>query len=1003
VRIAVFGAVTVSGNGRSVTGHALGGRRARVALVALALAGRPVSADSLAAVIWAQQPPPTWPAALRGIIRGLRECLAAIGADGRQLVVTVPSGYALAPGVEVDLRQAEDILREVAALAGWGRHDAAVEAAEPVTRFSGEQLLPGEDADWLAPYRAEADAAALRALELLAASASALGDHHRAVAAGRQAVAVSPLDERSHRILLRALHLGGDRAAVVRAYESCRRVLADQLGVDPAAETVEVYLTALADAGGVDPMAAGRLPQVASAFFGRDAETALLAAAIARPGLVTVTGKGGVGKTRLALQVVNPAAFPGAKLWVSLASVAHDALVAGAVAMSAGLPVGTDDPAELLAARLAPVGRAVLILDGCEAVIDGTASLVVGLLAACPMLSVLATSRLPLAIDAEQVITVEPLPRRVQVRLLADRVAGGGGRLAVHDATAPLIAELCRRCGGLPLALELAAAQLAVTSVPDLLDHLPEVLAGGGDWLRAVAMSSYALLDDDEATVFRRFGVLDGPVPLPLIREVVSGGAITPVRVVRILRELTERGLLIVDRSDPRWRYRQDDDLHRLACELLADTGEAGLVTHRLADTISAIVPSDPRAAPEPYLAAIGEVLPSIRSLLAAALDGRLAGDLGLDLAFRLHRYWAATNLAEGRFWLSRLLADVPRTARTAHCAYALGYLSYWSGDTAAAVTELKAAVRLMRGEPDAYAARALIYLGGLADDLDHGEEALGFVRQAIAAAAPFGADLQVGAAIGMGCVLAERADEGASRYAVEAIELCRRAGSAEQLAATLPTAAMVCWQVGDLDAARRYVAEAMPLLGESRRIARVVLLSAAAGIALADGDRDAAIELASVADTEATDLGVERELPLIRTFAARALLGRGDIAAAACAALRAIDAARALAYSFPLATCLETAALVCLHGASGADAGRLLGVAAAIRQRGDRPGPPALRAAATVVRAASGIAADPAGAAPADLPAAVTAAVATAVTALRAVAESSPPIGQRSGWSGLK
>ncbi len=126
---------------------------------------------------------------------------------------------------------------------------------------------------------------------------------------------------------------------------------------------------------------------------------------------------------------------------------------------------------------------------------------------------------------------------------------------------------------------------------------------------------------------------------------------------------------------------------------------------------------------------------------------------------------------------------------------------------------ELSQAADLLAGQPDQYAARALIFLGGLADDLDRGAEALDSCAAAIAAAAPFGVDLQVGAAIGMGCVLAERADPAGGAYAAEAIERCRAAGSAEQLAATLPTAAMVCFQVGELAAASSYIAEAMPLL----------------------------------------------------------------------------------------------------------------------------------------------------------------------------------------------
>ncbi len=131
--------------------------------------------------------------------------------------------------------------------------------------------------------------------------------------------------------------------------------------------------------------------------------------------------------------------------------------------------------------------------------------------------------------------------------------------------------------------------------------------------LRAIARGSYELLHDDEARVFRLLGVLDGPVALPLVRDMVAGGPIAPVRVVRILRELTARGLLAVDRSGPRWRYHQDDDLHRYARELLASHGEERAALDRLAGAIGAMVPAEARTAPGPYLDAVDEVLPSVR------------------------------------------------------------------------------------------------------------------------------------------------------------------------------------------------------------------------------------------------------------------------------------------------------------------------------------------------------------------------------------------------------
>ncbi len=288
-----------------------------------------------------------------------------------------------------------------------------------------------------------------------------------------------------------------------------------------------------------------------------------------------------------------------------------------------------------------------------------------------------------------------PLPDGEQVRLLVDRVRDGGAALDIDDTNAALVADLCRRCDGLPLALELAAAQLTAMPVGDLLDQLAHLDVDRDDRLRALVHSSYDLLDADEAAVFRRIAVLDGPVGLPLVRAVVAGDDVPAVRVIRILRELAARGLVAVDRSGPRWRYQQDDDLHRFAAELLVAEGAERRTFDRLADALRALLPDDARVAPAPYADEVTAVLGSVRSLLAAGVDGRADRSRCLELAFRLHRYWAATGVAEGRFWLARLLAAGEPTPWTRYATYALGYLSYWAGDTDDALRDLQTAVEM--------------------------------------------------------------------------------------------------------------------------------------------------------------------------------------------------------------------------------------------------------------------------------------------------------------------
>ena len=172
-----------------------------------------------------------------------------------------------------------------------------------------------------------------------------------------------PLDESTHRSLIAALDRAGDRAGAVQAYEECRSVLGEHLGIDPSAETVQVYLEALRDQPGGAP---ARVPAETTSFIGREADLAALAGAVTLPGLVTVTGKGGVGKSRLASRIASRrGGFDGGRLWVPLAAVAEDALVASSVALEIGVQLGIEDAALSVADHLAPLGRALLVLDGC--------------------------------------------------------------------------------------------------------------------------------------------------------------------------------------------------------------------------------------------------------------------------------------------------------------------------------------------------------------------------------------------------------------------------------------------------------------------------------------------------------------------------------------------------------------------------------------------------------------------------------------------------------------
>jgi predicted ATPase/DNA-binding SARP family transcriptional activator len=950
VRIALLGGVAVTGgtSAESVEGARLGGRRTHLLVAALALEPGPLPADRVASLLW-DDPPPTWRVAVRGLVSDLRRRLRPLGVDA---VVTTPTGYQLSTEVTTDLAELDNAIHAAAGLRATSRWQALLTRLGSVPRLDPADLAGGLEASWLEPHRARLRETVLQAGVLAIAAHRELGDHAASVGLASHLVSAHPLDERAHRALIQARAAAGDRSGAVQAYEACRALLGEELGIDPSQETVNTYLHVL---GSNEPSPPTGPPRAGTSFVGREADLRRLAKACVRPGLVTVTGPGGVGKSRLAQEVASRVVeLPGGRHWVPLAHLAEDALVDATVARTLGLPLTQEPLAQTIASHLARLAPILLTLDGCEAVRDGAATLARVLLECAPTATIVVTSRVPLGLPEERVIRVAPLSLHDDasheelvnsdpVRLILDRIAEYGGDLAADEEITPYLAALCRHCAGLPLALELVAAQLTSMSPADVVDHLDEIVTDSNDAVRQVAEASHALLSPEEAAVFRRMSVLEGSVGLSAIRAVAAGEDVAGVRVVRLLHELADRGLVTAHRDGSRWTYEQDDDLHRFARRHLAAAGEEHEACRRLADLVQAVLPEDPRSPPAPFADDVTALLPSIRGLLGAGITGTADRARCLELAFRLHRYWASTDVAEGRYWLGRLLECGEQGGEewVGYATYALGYLGYWAGEDLAAVTHLERAIDLLADVDTAYVARAQIFLAGILDDLDRGAEAVALVRQAIASASGHGTDLRVSAAMGVGSVLAERADPEAALHADSALDLCEQGGSTEQLTASLPTAAMIAWQVGDLVRLRRWVERAMPLHTDQRRIARVVLLSAACGLHLADGDLDAAVEIGRNADLEGTELGVERELPLLRSLLAMALLARGEIDEAADRARAAVEAASALGFRFPLATALETAALVRVaRGGPLEEVSPWVATAAEIRRTGDRPVP---------------------------------------------------------------
>ncbi|MFI6341038.1 AfsR/SARP family transcriptional regulator [Streptomyces sp. NPDC050535] len=573
---------------------AVGGPRVRALLAALAQhPDRTVAPETLIDEVWAAEPPQDAPAALQALVGRLRRAI------GKDTVASEAGGYRLrAAKDDVDLFVFERLVREGrSALACDDAVSAATHLRDALALWRGPALadLPDRSAA-IRPEALRVEATRTRVEADLR-----LGRADDVVPELRELTEAHPYDEALHALLIRALRDAGRGADALVAYERTRRGLMDGLGTDPGPELRSLYEELLGGEGGGErdgegwpsrvgagsktqgaaaaqkltarePMAsagrgatpggatvrgAGQNSAVGSdfsrgarngnirprlnSFVGREPEIGAIRSDVQRTRLVTLTGPGGSGKTRLAEEAA--AGLPQAWL-VALAPLDRPEAVPGAVVSALGLRETVlitnemagpqDDPVALLVEYCASRSQ-LLIFDNCEHVIDAAAELAETLLTHCPGLTILATSREPLGVPGELVRPVEPLPPDPARRLFLERasVVRPDADVALHDSAA--VDEICRRLDGLPLAIELAAARLRLLTARQIADRLDDrfrLLTSGSrtvlprqQTLRAVVDWSWDLLDERERTVLREASVFAGGWDLAAAEAVCTGPA----------------------------------------------------------------------------------------------------------------------------------------------------------------------------------------------------------------------------------------------------------------------------------------------------------------------------------------------------------------------------------------------------------------------------------------------------------------------------------------------
>ena len=764
---------------------AVPGAKPRALLAALLLRpGQTVSAERLIDELWGDEPPETAQNTLQVYVSQLRRAL------GPGLVNRRSSGYSLvAAREEIDLARFEDLVESARDV------EPAVAAArlrEALSLWRGEPEVEG---------------ARLGELRLVALEARIDAD----LACGRQAdlvpelqalVADEPLRERLRAQLMLALYRDGRQAEALAEYGRARETLVEALGVEPGPELQRAHRLVLQHADEPPPpqLHSSSLPVAATPLVGREPELAAVAAAFTDGArLVTLTGPGGIGKTRLALEAAR--ALDEHATFVPLASVGDASLVEGAIQRALRTE---EDVLEHLRTR-----QTLLLLDNFEQVLDA-APLVSALLQDAAGLRVLVTSRSVLRVAGEREYEVPPLAAGVE--LFLQRASGD-----VDDLDA--VAAICERLDGLPLAIELAAARTKLLPPRKLLERLEsrlEVLTAGSRdaperhrTMRATVDWSYRLLDSDEQVLFARLAVFSGGATIEQIEEICGGG-------LDLLASLADKSL-VRRRGE---RVVMLETLREYAHEQLHALGEEDVLRDRhLASFVRLAGQAEPQldtAQQEAWYDRLEAELPNIRLALAHAI-AKPDASAAVELAGRLQRLWQVHgHLGEGEQWLAASLAAGDAPADVAGKAWnGLGIVRADRGDYAAAREAFERALELRREAGDELGvAASLSNLGALALFREDHEAAQRAYEEALAVYRGNEYSPNLLALLeNIGVVALVRGDAAASVAALEeARALAAEHGELRATSSTARWLARALIEQRDLDRSRELLAESLAL-----------------------------------------------------------------------------------------------------------------------------------------------------------------------------------------------
>jgi predicted ATPase/DNA-binding SARP family transcriptional activator/DNA-binding CsgD family transcriptional regulator len=749
---------------------------------------------------------------------------------------------------------------------------AAFRAA--IDLYSGELLPQDRYEPWVEERRAE-----LRGLYLsLLSEVGALYDERKEFELGIEAlgrvVTQDATHEGAHVGLMRLYALSGRRREALGHYERLREALSKEFGREPEAAATRLQQEIWAgtfrhsdsppadfppeeEEAPTSPAGAARmhnLPLARTSFIGRERERIEVKRLLAMTSLLTLTGAGGCGKTRLALKVARDlvGAYPDGVWLVDLAPLSEAELVPQAVARALGVREQTgrsltDTLKDTLRSR-----KMLLVLDNCEHLVEAVVGLVDALLDSCPGLRVLATSRetlnaagevnwvvpsLTVPYSRQEAYTPQELEAYESVRLFVERAHQRKPSFQLTLRNGQAVAQVCRYLEGIPLAIELSAGRMGVLSAEQLalrLEDSLKVLTGGRTadprhrTLRATLAWSHELLSEAERTLFRRLSVFAGGGTLEAAEEVCSGEGIEQDDVLEILSKLVDKSLVVAEASpgvDGELRYRMLEPIRQYGQERLQQSGQADATRERHAASFLALAE---KAGPQlrgpqqvMWLKRLDTQRDNVRGAMRWLLgqgESQTVARIGWALWLI---WWMHGHFTEGRRWMEEALAKgsaMPASFR-AKALFVAGTMADGQADRRSAEPLLEESLMLFRELGDKLgSAFALSGVGLVAVGQGHHERGVAFFHEAVDLFLEIGE--RWGASVTLSFLAVGWFGRGdpirAKRLAEQGLELARESGATEAICVACHTGAMVAQAEGDHERARGLLQEGLKLAAEA-------------------------------------------------------------------------------------------------------------------------------------------------------------------------------------------